>query len=279
MDAKRLRLETGEQCYRERGPHDQSGGPTLVLLHGISSSAGSWARLAERLPGYRLLAWDAPGYGDSHPLANEAPTAADYAERLEAWLAALGVERCVLVGHSLGAMMAAGYLAAHPGRLAGVVLADPAQGYGEAEPARRDEVYRSRWTQLEAQGHAAYARARAPRLLREGADPADIARVEAEMHKLHVEGFAQAGWMLANDSLGRYLAATPAVPALVICGDEDRITPPEDARALARRLALPYRDIPRAGHASYIDAPAAFARAIDDFARPLLGAVDSSATP
>ncbi|MCG6656775.1 alpha/beta hydrolase [Halomonas campisalis] len=279
MDARRLRLETGEQCYREGGPGSPDEAPTLVLLHGISSSAGSWAKLAERLPGYRLLAWDAPGYGDSQPLANEAPTAADYAERLEAWLAALGVERCVLVGHSLGAMMAGAYLAAHPGRLAGVVLADPAQGYGDADEAKRDEVYRSRWTQLETQGHAAYARARAPRLLREGADPADIARVEAEMQKLHVAGFAQAGWMLANDLLSRYLPVAPALPTLVVCGDEDRITPPEDARGLASRLGLPYRDIPRAGHASYIDAPEAFARVLDDFARPLLGVADASETP
>ncbi|WP_431024866.1 alpha/beta fold hydrolase [Halomonas sp. H5] len=270
MDAKRLNLDSGAQCYREQAWPEPA--PTLVLLHGISSGAGSWAKLAAHLPGYRLLAWDAPGYGDSQALAKEAPSAADYAERLEAWLAGLGIERCVLVGHSLGAMMAGAALAAYPNRLAGVVLADPAQGYGDADAAKRDEVYRSRWTQLEAQGHGAYARARAPRLLREGADPADIVRVEAEMGKLQVAGFAQAGWMLANDQLDRYLPATPAVPTLVVCGDEDRITPPEDARALADRLGLPYRDIPRAGHASYIDAPAAFAAALDDFARPLLGA-------
>lgn len=269
MDAKRLTLDSGVQCYREQ-PRPEPA-PTLVLLHGISSGAGSWAKLAEHLPGYRLLAWDAPGYGDSRPLPAKAPRAADYAERLEAWLAGLGIERCVLVGHSLGAMMAGAYLASHPGRVAGVVLADPAQGYGDADEAKRDEVYRSRWTQLMEQGHGAYARARAPRLLREDAEPADIARVEAEMGKLHVEGFAQAGWMLANDRLDDYLPATPAVPALVVCGDEDRITPPEDARALAARLAVAYRDIPRAGHASYIDAPAAFAAALDDFARPLLG--------
>lgn len=261
MDAKALRLDAGLQCYRER-----PGGSALVLLHGISSSAGSWARLADCLPGHRLLAWDAPGYGDSQPLAAESPTAADYAERLEAWLDALGIERCVLVGHSLGAMMAGAYLAAHPARVAGLVLADPAQGYGDADAARRDEVYRSRWTQLKEQGHDAYARARAPRLLREGAAAEDVARVEAEMRRLHIEGFAQAGWMLANDTLARYLPTAPAAPALVVCGDEDRITPPEDARALATRLALPYRDIPRAGHASYIDAPEAFAEVVGAFA-------------
>lgn len=276
MKAKRLTLNDTLQCYREQSQIE--GAPALVLLHGISSGASSWARLAEHLPGYRLLSWDAPGYGESQPLKQKNPSAADYAERLEDWLAALGVQRCVLVGHSLGAMMASAYLTRYPSRVAGMVLADPAQGYGDASEVKRDQVYRSRWTQLKEQGHSAYAQARAPFLLREGADPAEIARVEAEMQKLHVEGFAQASWMLANDRLGRYLAATPQVPALVLCGDEDRITPPEDAQALASRLGLPYREIPRAAHASYIDAPAAFAAALDDFVRPLLGAVDASET-
>lgn len=276
MDPKRLTLNGTLQCYREQSRLDTA--PVLVLLHGISSGASSWTRLVKHLPDYRIVSWDAPGYGESQPLKEKAPTAVDYAKRLEEWLAALGIYRCVLVGHSLGAMVAGAYLANYPSRVAGVVLADPAQGYGDADEAKRDEIYRSRWTQLMEQGHGAYARARAPRLLREGADPVEIAQVSAEMQKLHVEGFAQAGWMLANDRLGRYLVATPQVPTLVVCGDEDRITPPEDAKTLASRLGVSYHDIPWAGHASYIDAPAAFAAVLDNFARPLFGAADSKET-
>jgi pimeloyl-ACP methyl ester carboxylesterase len=62
------------------------------------------------VPAARVLAWDAPGYGNSAPLAPMAmPGAADYAERLWAWLDALGPQAAaplVLVGHSLGALMA-----------------------------------------------------------------------------------------------------------------------------------------------------------------------------
>ncbi|ATJ81071.1 alpha/beta fold hydrolase [Halomonas beimenensis] len=267
MTPKILTLDAGRQAYRESGE-----GEAIVLLHGISSGAASWEPVAPRLAGYRLLAWDAPGYGESQPLAAAEPTAADYAARLDAWLDALAVERCVLVGHSLGAMMASAYAARRPERLAGVVLADPALGYRDADEAKRDSVYRSRWTMLAEQGHDAYAAARAPRLLREGADAADIARVRDGMRRLHVEGFSQASWMLANDALEGYLPEGLPVPATVLCGDEDAITPPEASRALAERLGLPYRDIPRAGHASYIDAPEAFAEALDAFARPLLAA-------
>jgi len=46
--------------YREAG-----AGPALVLLHGIGSSSASWLFQLESLAGYRLIAWDAPGYGGS----------------------------------------------------------------------------------------------------------------------------------------------------------------------------------------------------------------------
>ncbi|UYG07847.1 alpha/beta fold hydrolase [Halomonas sp. M4R1S46] len=265
MTPRHLTLDAGRQAYRESGE-----GPAIVLLHGISSGAASWAPLAPYLAGYHLLAWDAPGYGDSQPLAAAEPTAADYAARLDAWLDALGIERCVLVGHSLGAMMASAFAARRPERLAGVILADPALGYRAADAAKRDSVYRSRWTLLAEQGHEAYAAARAPRLLRDGADPADVARVREGMRRLHVGGFAQASWMLANDALEGYVPGGLPVPAMVLCGDEDAITTPEASRALAERLGLPYRDIPRAGHASYIDAPVAFAAVVAAFAGPLL---------
>lgn len=267
MTPKFVTLDAGRQAYRESGE-----GEAIVLLHGISSGAASWEPVAPQLAGFRLLAWDAPGYGDSQPLAEAEPSAAEYAARLDAWLDALGIERCVLVGHSLGSMMASAYAARRPERLAGVVLADPAQGYRDADEAKRDSIYRSRWTLLAEQGHDAYAAARAPRLLRDDADEADIARVREGMRRLHVEGFAQASWMLAHDALEAYLPEGLPVPATVLCGDEDAITPPAASRDLAERLGLPYRDIPGAGHASYIDAPAAFAAAVDAFARPLLAA-------
>ncbi len=92
--------------YREAcGPEGAS--VPVVLLHGIGSGAASWVRQLETLGrAHRVLAWDAPGYGDSTPVAARSPVAADYALRLRGWLDALGIARCVLVGHSLGALVA-----------------------------------------------------------------------------------------------------------------------------------------------------------------------------
>ena len=260
-----LTLADGLQCYRESGR-----GLAIVLLHGISSCAASWEPLSEHLPGYRLLAWDAPGYGDSQPLVSEYPVAADYARRLAEWLEALGVERCVMVGHSLGAIIASAFVAAYPERVTGVILADPAQGYRDAADDKREAVYRARWTQLAEQGHAAYAVSRAPRLLRDDAREDDISRVRDGMRRLNIAGFTQASWMLANDALVRYATDSVRMPLMVLCGDEDRITPPAGAQALATRLGAAYRGLPQAGHASYIDAPEAFARAVEKFASGLV---------
>ncbi|MEX2961689.1 alpha/beta fold hydrolase [Microbulbifer sp. TYP-18] len=261
MQIKRLQLSAGPLYYRESGR-----GPALVLLHGISSGAASWEPLAAHLPDYRLLAWDAPGYGQSQPLANPCPNAADYVQRLEDWRQALDLESFVLVGHSLGAMVAAAYWRAYPERLAGLVLASPAAGYQYAAQEKRTAVYRSRFTQLQDMGHKAYAAARAPHLLRRNASPEDIARVQAGIERLNIDGFRQASWMLAEDAIANYLNTSLALPGLVLCGEEDSITPPKGARELAQHLSLPYREIRGAGHACYIDAPLAFAAALRGFA-------------
>ena len=150
-------------------------GPVLVCLHGIGSGAASWLDTALLLaPQARVIAWDAPGYGASTPLAPSAPKAADYAERLGAMLDALGVARCTLVGHSLGALTAAA--AARPGsalaaRIERLVLISPAGGYGAPERAEtRQRVRTQRLDTLARAGVAGMAAQADARLLSANAD-------------------------------------------------------------------------------------------------------------
>ena len=143
--------------YRESG---SAQAVTHVLLHGIGSASGSWAyqlSAAASQP-LRVLAWDAPGYGNSSRVQADWPRADDYAERLWAWLDALGVNTPVtLVGHSLGALMAARAAVQAPQRVQRLVLLSPAAGYGNAEPAVREQKLRDRLATLErllARGYA-----------------------------------------------------------------------------------------------------------------------------
>ena len=77
-------------------------GEALLLLHGIGSSARSFAAQLEGLADRRrVIAWNAPGYAGSDHLAADAPDVQDYAEAAVALLDSLGVERCDLVGTRL----------------------------------------------------------------------------------------------------------------------------------------------------------------------------------
>ena len=95
-----------------------------------------------------MLAWDMPGYGESPMLAVERANAGDYSDALAAMLDRAGVWHAVLVGHSLGALVASAFAAKFPERVIHLVLADAAQGYGNAAPAQREQVWRNREQQM-----------------------------------------------------------------------------------------------------------------------------------
>ena len=145
----------GTLQYRRAGA---AATPTHVLLHGIGSASGSWLPLLERLqadPAWGALAWDAPGYGASTPLPMARPRAEDYGRAVWAWLDALSLRTpVVLVGHSLGALMAAAAAALAPERVRAVRLLSPARGYADGPEAEREAVRRQRLANLAQLGPA-----------------------------------------------------------------------------------------------------------------------------
>ncbi len=232
------------------GFREQGIGIPLMLLHGISSGAASWHKQMA-LEGFRVLAWDMPGYGESPLLAVERANAGDYADALAAMLDARAVWQAVLVGHSLGAMVASAFAAKYPQRVLHLVLADAAQGYGNAVPEQREQVWRSREQQM-ALGGEILAQTRAAKLLRPGARAEDIATVAAGMRALRSEGYLAAAWMLAHDDIHGWLKGYSGAFE-VWCGEQDAITQPELVQGLALRYRMPFTAIPQAGHASYLD--------------------------
>jgi pimeloyl-ACP methyl ester carboxylesterase len=240
-------------CWREAG---HAGLPALVLLHGIGSGSGSWLnQLATLGETHRVIAWDAPGYGNSTPLADAAPLAADYAASLARLIDALGIAQFTLVGHSLGALVATAYAAAHADRLNRLVLLNPARGYHNAAPELRRQKLDDRLALMDKLGPAEHARQRGPALLGPNATDEARALVIWNGSQLNPAGYAQAARMLANGDTG-IDAARYGGPVLVACGSEDRITPEAGCRLIAADFPrAQYQSLPGLGHASYIDAP------------------------
>ncbi|WP_046111018.1 alpha/beta fold hydrolase [Aquincola tertiaricarbonis] len=237
-------------------------GLPVVCLHGIGSGSASWVDVALLL-GDRaeVIAWDAPGYGESTPLPMAEPRATDYAQRLRELLDALGIDRCMLVGHSLGALTAAaatqagGVLA---GRVARLVLISPARGYGAPDRAAQGaKVREERLATLAQLGIEGSARQRSGRLLSAHADEAAQRRVRWNMARLNEHGYRQAVALLCGDDLLRYLP--PALAVDVAVGALDVITPPEACAEVAQACGVPLQHIEEAGHASYVERPQAVA--------------------
>ena len=256
---------------------ESDASPVIVLLHGIGSGAASWLHCASALEAQgRVIAWDAPGYGESTPLVPSAPLASDYAQRLDELLAALHVARCVLVGHSLGALMGAAF--SHGigrARISRLVLLSPARGYGAPgqDDARR-EVLDRRLATLHSGGIEGMAAQSADRMLTPQASAAARAWVQWNMGRLNPAGYTQALQMLCADDIARY--APIAVPVEVHCGDGDAVTPPAASRDVATLLDAPFALIPQAGHACPVEQPEAVAQLI---ARAAAAAASESLQP
>lgn len=244
-------------------------GPSLVLLHGIGSSGQSWhGQLTGLSDRFDVLAWNAPGYGDSSALAPRAPRPEDYANALEYLLVSLGIEHCHLVGHSLGSLIAAKFARLHAQRVMSLTLASCAIGHARHESGERERLLRSRLGDVEALGMAGMAAKRAPRLLGANASAAMHTIVRENMAQLDPGAYAQAAHMLSRgDMLSDLENIGRSLPLQVVYGEDDVITPPDvNKQAASVRGNTKVVCIPDAGHALYIEQADAFNNAIAAFA-------------
>lgn len=282
---RHIATPSGQIAYRQSGA---AARPTHVLLHGIGSSSANWLAQLEAAAlnsAFCLLAWDAPGYGSSDALSMDTPTAADYAQRLWAWLGAMDALRAqdaksdatsdaasaavassfILVGHSLGCLMAASAAVQQPQRVGRLILLAPAQGHARAPAAERDKKLQDRLDTLARLGPAGMAQARGAAMLSASASADQVAFVQHAMAQINPAGYAQAARMLAGGHLlsdvGQFAdqaaiqdgkSARPVV--LVASGSADTITPPAGCQQVAAHIKAPYVSLGAVGHACAVEA-------------------------
>lgn len=236
------------------GFREQGSGIPLMLLHGISSGAASWHKQMA-LNGFRVLAWDMPGYGESPMLAVARANAGITPTRWQpCWIAPVSGRQCwsaIPWGRWWPAPLRQSSLSASsiwcwptPRRVRQCRAG--AAGAGLAQPRAADGA-----------GGDILAQTRAAKLLRPGARAEDIATVASGMRALRPEGYLAAAWMLAHDDIHGWLKRYSGTFE-VWCGEQDAITQPELVQGLALRYGMPFIAIPQAGHASYLDNDAFF---------------------
>jgi pimeloyl-ACP methyl ester carboxylesterase len=265
MSAQLLKLGADTISYLEAGQ-----GPVLVLLHGIGSAARSFTeQLSGLADGYRVIAWDAPGYGDSSCLRAECPSAGDYAAALAGFLDTLEIRSCHLLGHSLGSLMAARFAADHADRVVSLTLSSIAIGHGELPEGDRRKMLEQRLEDVATLGPQGMAERRGPRLLGPDATPAMVRRVVDTMAAINPAGYAQAARMLSTGNIKADVSRLPeTLPLQIVYGDADVITPPaRNQEVAALQPQAPVHVIPDAGHALYLEKPERFNAILRDFLR------------
>lgn len=264
VSARRVAAGAATFTYAEAGT-----GPALVLLHGLGSGARSWKhQLADLSRDFRVIAWDAPGYGGSTPVAPEQPDASDYAAALARLLDALAVDRLDLVGHSLGTVTALRFAREHPDRVRSLTLASPSSGHARLGADEQRRLRDARFCDLEALGPSGMAQKRGPRLLSAASTPAQVQAVIETMALIRPDGYRQAVWMLSTADTAADLARLPAkMPVQIVYGDADVVTTPQSIADVARaRPDAPLHAIAGAGHAVYLEQPQRFNAIVQEWA-------------
>ncbi|MGE0047020.1 MAG: alpha/beta fold hydrolase [Hyphomonadaceae bacterium] len=122
--------------FRDEGVQTR---PTLLLVHGFSSSLHTWEPWTRILSDrYRLISIDLPGHGLTDAPATYEPSTAQYARDIEAFARARGIEHFALAGNSMGGHVAWEYALAHPNQLDALILVDAA-GWAETRSESQND--------------------------------------------------------------------------------------------------------------------------------------------
>jgi pimeloyl-ACP methyl ester carboxylesterase len=227
----------------------------VVLIHGAGGDHLYWPSEIRRLPGFRIFAPDLPGHGKS---AGHGQQLIDtYAQLIIDWLESLGLQRAAFVGHSLGGGIALQLALAHSEHVLGLGLI----GTGArlkvnpeilSEAANPATFHRA----VEIVANASFSPLADPRL---------VEMATARMAQIRSTVFY--GDFLACDQFDVSERVNQIRhPTLVLCGAEDRLTPPRYSEFLASHIPnAQLQVVPRAGHMLMLEQPQIVAAALARF--------------
>ncbi len=240
------------------------GRPALVLLHAFPFDRRLWRPQVEALADLAtVITVDLPGFGESASVAAPA-SLDDWADRVDRLLDELvGAAPVVVGGLSMGGYVALRLAHRHPERLEALILADTRAAADSPEGrTRRDEAIR----QVREEGLAAFVDSVLPGLLSNHAEPDVIEQAREIARAQPAAAVASALAAMRDRPDSTVVLPRVRVPALVVVGSEDALTPPDEAEAMARMLPSSWLvKIAGAGHLSSLEAPDEFTAAVTGF--------------
>ncbi len=285
IEARGLRL-----VCQDWGPPEA---PPVLALHGFGVSGHMFDEFGQRAGGrIRLIALDQRGHGDSDWAGDGDYTREAFAADVEAVRAALGLERFVLMGHSMGGLNAVEYASRHPDRVAAVVLVDvgPEAAKEGVENIMRftrgpDELEFDEFVRNAMRFNTRRSEENIRERMRHRLRPLENGKWTWKFDKRFREGdgAVRTGGATGGDELWRRFREL-APPVLLVRGAESDILSDEVARrAVAEMRRARLAVVPGAGHSVPGDNPDGFTHAVlaflDDVDAGVFGDGNADAAP
>jgi pimeloyl-ACP methyl ester carboxylesterase len=233
--------------------------PPVVFIHGAGGCHLSWPPQARRMTGERILAVDLPGHGKSEGIGCQ--TIPDYVTSLLYFLDGIKLPRAVFVGHSMGSAIAMTLALRHPDRVMGLGLIGGGARL-RVSPAILETALNPATFELAIQSvHEGSFSAHA--------DPRLVELSKKQMRE--VRPSVLHGDFMACDAFDQLENISQiAAPTLIVCGSEDRMTPPRFSEYLAQKiLGAHLVVVPDAGHMVQLEKPEEVAGALAAFLKSI----------
>jgi len=250
----------------------------IVFIHGVGGSARAWQPQVEsfRAAGYTPLALDLPGYGGRPAI--ESIDFEQFSDDVEAQIARAGLIRPVLVGHSLGGMIAQTMLRRKPQGYRAVILVGTSPSFGRPDGDFQKKFVADRLAPLEAgKTMPELAAGMINEIIGPNADPkgkevaiASMAAAPASTYKACVEAIVT---FEERANLGHI-----SVPTMCLVGEFDNNAPAAIMQRMAAKIpGAKFVMLPGLGHLPNLENPAAFDEAVLGFLRDVAASNDRSA--
>lgn len=258
-----IQLDDIQMAYADTGL-----GRPVVLLHGYPFNRSLWnEQVAALSNSYRVIVPDLRGFGETDASAGTATMnrmAQDVADLLDH----LEITRAAIGGLSMGGYVALAFYKQFPSRARALVLADT-RAQADTEEAKQTRAQQAE--KALAEGMAGIADAMLPKLLTPetvSKRPEVVKRVRDMMLRTKAQGAAAALQGMAQREDQTPLLANVSVPALILVGAEDAITPVADSEKMNREISGSRLVVlENAGHVSNLEQTERFNQALLEFLR------------